>query len=45
MQGNPVGWFEIYVDDMARAKKFYKSVLEAEFEAWKNMVLPVLWLK
>jgi|TARA_R110002167_G_scaffold321419_1_gene527285 predicted enzyme related to lactoylglutathione lyase len=33
MQGNPVGWFEIYVDDMARAKKFYKSVLEAEFEA------------
>jgi predicted enzyme related to lactoylglutathione lyase len=23
---NPVGWFEIYVDDMARAQKFYESV-------------------
>jgi len=25
---NPVGWFEIYVDDMNRAKKFYESVLK-----------------
>lgn len=33
MQGNPVGWFEIYVDDMPRAKKFYESVLMADFEA------------
>jgi uncharacterized protein len=24
--GNPVGWFEIYVDDMSRAKKFYEAV-------------------
>ena len=24
--GNPVGWFEIYVDDMARAKPFYETV-------------------
>lgn len=23
---NPVGWFEIYVDDMARAKAFYENV-------------------
>ena len=23
---NPVGWFEIYVSDMARATKFYESV-------------------
>mgnify|MGYP003348905607 CR=1 FL=1 len=23
---NPVGWFEIYVDDMARAKAFYERV-------------------
>ena len=23
---NPVGWFEIYVDDMARAKAFYEAV-------------------
>lgn len=32
MQGNPVGWFEIYVDDMARAKKFYESVLGTNLE-------------
>lgn len=24
---NPVTWFEIYVDDMARAKSFYETVL------------------
>jgi predicted enzyme related to lactoylglutathione lyase len=23
---NPVGWFEIYVDDMKRAKAFYEAV-------------------
>ena len=27
---NPVGWFEIYVQDMARAKKFYETVLGVE---------------
>lgn len=32
MNGNPVGWFEIYVEDMARAKAFYSAVFEAEFE-------------
>jgi uncharacterized protein len=24
---NPVGWFEIYVQDMGRARKFYESLL------------------
>ena len=24
---NPVGWFEIYVQDMARARAFYEAVL------------------
>ena len=24
---NPVGWFEIYVEDMPRAKRFYEAVL------------------
>ncbi len=24
---NPIGWFEIYVEDMARAKAFYEGVL------------------
>ena len=27
---NPVGWFEIYVDDMARAKAFYEKVFLVE---------------
>lgn len=26
MNRNPVGWFEIYVQDMDRAKKFYEEV-------------------
>lgn len=29
---NPVGWFEIYVQDMSRAKKFYESVFETKLE-------------
>jgi predicted enzyme related to lactoylglutathione lyase len=29
---NPVGWFEIYVDDMDRAKTFYESVLGTRLE-------------
>lgn len=31
-QRNPVGWFEIYVQDMARAKKFYETVLATKTE-------------
>jgi predicted enzyme related to lactoylglutathione lyase len=27
---NPVGWFEIYVDDLERAGRFYSSVLERQ---------------
>jgi predicted enzyme related to lactoylglutathione lyase len=29
---NPVGWFEIYVDEMDRAKKFYESVFKVQLE-------------
>lgn len=29
---NAICWFEIYVDDMARAKKFYKDVLHTTFQ-------------
>lgn len=29
---NAVGWFEIYVDDMDRAKKFYESVFSVSLE-------------
>lgn len=30
MNRNPVGWFEIYVQDMPRAQKFYETVLATE---------------
>ena len=30
---NPVGWFEIYVQDMARAKQFYQSVFLVQLQA------------
>ena len=32
MNRNPVGWFEIYVEDMARAKAFYEAVLSHKLE-------------
>jgi predicted enzyme related to lactoylglutathione lyase len=32
MAHNPVIWFEIYVQDMDRAKKFYESVFEVKLE-------------
>jgi uncharacterized protein len=28
MERNVVGWFEIYVDDMARARAFYETVFQ-----------------
>ena len=31
MTRNPVGWFEIYVQDMERAKAFYEAVLSTSF--------------
>jgi uncharacterized protein len=42
MNPNPVGWFELYVQDMPRAKAFYESVFGVvleflpgtEFEMW-----------
>lgn len=30
MAKNPINWFEIYVDDIERAKKFYETVLGVE---------------
>jgi hypothetical protein len=30
MNINPVGWFEIYVQDMPRAKAFYEAVFQGE---------------
>lgn len=37
MARNPVGWFEIYVNDMPRARNFYESVLAIELE---NLEVP-----
>ena len=33
MKNNPVGWFEIYVQDMNRAKAFYETVLATTLTA------------
>ncbi len=32
MKNNPVIWFEIYVQDMERAKKFYESVFDLKLK-------------
>jgi len=32
MANNPVGWFEIYVQDMPRAQKFYEAVFNLKLE-------------
>lgn len=32
MENNPVGWFEIYVQNMNRARSFYESVFGAPLE-------------
>jgi hypothetical protein len=32
MQENPVRWFEIYVQDMARARVFYETVLRRKLD-------------
>ena len=51
MKPNPVGWFEIYVDDMARAKAFYETVFQTTLEnlhsdaieMWAFPMQPDLW--
>jgi uncharacterized protein len=37
---NPVGWFDIYVSNLERAKKFYETVFNTTFED-----LPIEWGK
>ena len=36
MDSNPVGWFEIYVADLPRARKFYETVLGVKLESLPN---------
>ncbi|WP_408595795.1 VOC family protein [Limnohabitans sp.] len=33
---NPVGWFEIYVQDMSRAKAFYEAVFDTTLSQLDN---------
>ena len=32
MTSNPVGWFEIYVQDMNRARQFYEAVFSVQLQ-------------
>lgn len=36
MTRNPVGWFEIYVQDMNRAKAFYEELFQLKLEKLNN---------
>lgn len=36
MKSNPVGWFEIYVQDMPRSKAFYEAVFQVALEELKS---------
>jgi uncharacterized protein len=36
MRPNPIGWFEIYVQDMPRAKAFYEAVFRCELTPLGN---------
>lgn len=42
MASNPVIWFEIYVQDMDRARKFYESVFPFKLEKLKNTQFDML---
>jgi len=41
MTSNPVGWFEIYVQDIERAKKFYESVFRIKLQRLNNPELEI----
>ena len=36
MKANPVGWFEIYVKDITRARAFYEAVLAVKLTALQS---------
>lgn len=40
---NPVRWFEIYVNDMARAKNFYQNVFRSELTKLGDGNFPEMW--
>ncbi len=42
MANNPVNWFEIYVQDMGRARKFYEAMLQIKLQKL-DTTDPELW--
>ncbi len=38
MNTNPVGWFEIYIQDMPRAKRFYESLFQVKLKEIPTVV-------
>ncbi len=42
MANNPISWFEIYVQDMERARRFYETMLQTKLEKL-NSTVPELW--
>lgn len=42
MASNPVGWFEIYVEDMPRARAFYESTLQTRLDRLPNVDIEML---
>ena len=43
ISANPVGWFEIPVSDMARAKAFYEAVLETGLDEHEIGSVKMAW--
>ena len=42
MANNPVSWFEIYVQDMERARKFYEAVFQVRLNKLNSSVPELL---
>ena len=39
---NPVGWFEIYVQDMSRAKSFYERTFQVKLQPLDSPIIQML---
>ena len=45
MKPNPVGWFEIYVQDISRAQKFYEAVLDCTLSPLSTEHMPEIQMR
>ncbi len=41
-KSNPVGWFEIYVQDLRRAKAFYEKTFQVKLQALPSPIIKML---